>query len=158
MSGITQWAAALCVAAIGCTALQILAPKKGMGNIFKLIIAAFFLYVMISPLLAGRSILNLDFNDISSEISADAIQIRVAEQFKNQVTSAVKAKMEQVFKNYGIVLTKVEVNMDIRESQSIYINNVVLYLDKQSRLKAIQAKQLAEEILGIEVTVSIDGE
>ncbi|HHV51284.1 MAG TPA: hypothetical protein GXX54_06210 [Clostridiales bacterium] len=158
MSGITQWAAALCVAAIGCTALQILAPKKGMGNIFKLIIAAFFLCVMISPLLAGRSILNLDFNDISSEISADAIQIRVAEQFKNQVTSAVKAKMEQVFKNYGIVLTKVEVNMDIRESQSIYINNVVLYLDKQSRLKAIQAKQLAEEILGIEVTVSIDGE
>ena len=74
------------------------------------------------------------------------------------MTSAVKAKMEQVFKNYGIVLTKVEVNMDIRESQSIYINNVVLYLDKQSRLKAIQAKQLAEEILGIEVTVSIDGE
>lgn len=158
MSEIAKWAAALCVAAIGCTALQILAPKKGMGNIFKLITAAFFLCVMISPLLSGRSILNLNFNGIAREISADEIQSRVVEQIENQVTVALKAKMDQVFKNYGIELRKVEVNMDIGENQSIYINNIVLYLDKQNRTKAIHAKQLAEEILGVEVTISIDEE
>ena len=43
MDGIKGWAAALCVAAIGCALMQMLAPKDGLGKIFKLMLGAFFM-------------------------------------------------------------------------------------------------------------------
>ena len=43
MDGIKGWAAALCVAAISCALMQMLAPKDGLGKIFKLMLGAFFM-------------------------------------------------------------------------------------------------------------------
>lgn len=48
----------LCVAAIGC-ALCELAPKDGLGKIFKLMLGAFFLCCMAMPLLELGSITSL---------------------------------------------------------------------------------------------------
>ena len=59
MNSVSQWAAGLCVAAVGCTALQMLAPKGGLGKLFRLIIAAFFLCCMASPLLSLKDIRGL---------------------------------------------------------------------------------------------------
>lgn len=56
MDGIQGWAAALCVAAIGCALMQMLAPKDGLGRIFKLMLGAFFLCCMVMPLLQMGSI------------------------------------------------------------------------------------------------------
>ncbi|HBT63775.1 MAG TPA: hypothetical protein DEB10_03815 [Ruminococcaceae bacterium] len=155
MNEVTKWAATLCVAAIGCTALQMLAPKKGMGNIFKMITAAFFLCCLVSPLLSMKSILPLNINSIPNEVSADIIEEQVKKQFEEQVTAALQMKVDQTLKNYDILLLKVEINMDTGEDGSIYISGVVLYLDKQSRLKAVAAKQVAEELLGTEVIVLV---
>ena len=47
------------MAAIGCALMQMLAPKDGMGKIFKLMLGAFFLCCMTMPLLQLRSILSL---------------------------------------------------------------------------------------------------
>ena len=55
MDGIKAWAIALCAAAVGCSLLHMLAPKGGMGRLFKLIIAAFFLCCMIAPLMNLKS-------------------------------------------------------------------------------------------------------
>lgn len=155
MDDITKWAAALCVAAIGCTALQMLAPKKGLGSIFKMITAAFFLCCLAVPLLSMNSILSLNIDSLPREVAAGEIEERVQKQFEEQVASALKVKLEQAFKNYNITLTEIEVNMDTGEDGSIYINEVVLYLDKQSQSEAIAAKQLAEDLLGIDVTIMI---
>lgn len=155
MDPVVKWAAALCVAAVGCTALQILAPKGGMGRIFRLITAAFFLCCMASPLLSANSLINLDIGDMPSEVSNDIIKERVKEQFEAQVNEALGRVAEQTLNNYDIKLSKIEVNMDTGEGGSIYINGVVLYLDKQYRSKAIQAKQIMEERLNVEVTVLI---
>lgn len=155
MNGIVRWAAALCTTAVGCAAVQILAPKKGIGKIFRMVLAAFFLCCMIAPLLSSKPVLNLGASGFKSQISADRIQAQVYRQFKQQVTAALFAKISQVFKNYDIALTKVDLNMDIADDQSIYITDVVLYLDSKSRTKAIAAKQLAEEILGVKVNILV---
>ena len=155
MGDVIKWAAALCVAAAGCTALQILAPKKGMGRIFRLITAAFFLCCMASPLLSMKSILPIDIEGLPEEVSADAIKERVQKQIESQVNAALKQTAEQTLANYNIKVLKIEVNMDTDEDSRIYISGVVLYLDKQNRSQAITAKQVMEQRLGVEVTVMI---
>ncbi|MDD3692449.1 MAG: stage III sporulation protein AF [Oscillospiraceae bacterium] len=155
MDAVVKWASALCVAAITCTALQILAPKKGMGRIFRLITAAFFLCCMASPMLSIYSDFNLNVDNVPPEVSADIIKERVKQQFEQQVNVAMTRVAEQTLKNYDIKLSKIDVNMDTGEDGSIYISGVVLYLDKQDRSKAIAAKQILEQRLDVEVTVLI---
>ncbi len=155
MDAVVKWASALCVAALACAALQILAPKKGMGRIFRLITAAFFLCCMASPMLSIYSNLNLNVDNVPSEVSADIIQERVKQQFEQQVNAAMTSVAQQTLKNYDIKLSKIQVNMDTGEDGSIYISGVVLYLDKQDRSKAIAAKQIMEQRLDVEVTVLI---
>jgi hypothetical protein len=155
MDGVTKWAAALCFAAIGCTALQMLAPKKGMGNIFRMITAAFFLCCMAAPLLSMKSILPINIDGIPQEVSAEVIKERVKQQLHERVTEALFKQLDRAFKNYDISLVKVEVNMDTEEDDSIYISGVVLYLDKQSSQKLMTAKEVAQGLLGVEVDVTI---
>ena len=73
MNSITQWAAGLCVAAVGCTALQMLAPKGGLGKLFRLLIAAFFLCCMVSPLLSLKDIRALSVDKLPEEVSASLV-------------------------------------------------------------------------------------
>ena len=155
MDEVTKWAAALCVAAVGCAAMQMLAPKGGLGRLFKLITVAFFLCCMVSPLLSMKSILPLQMDGMPEEVSADVLQERVKAQFKDQVTAAMQKVAEQTLANYHIPLAKVEVGMDTKEDGSIYINSVTVYLDKQNSAKAIAAKQVMEQRLGVEVNVKI---
>ncbi|MDD4546817.1 MAG: hypothetical protein PHR24_05925 [Oscillospiraceae bacterium] len=155
MDGITKWAAALCFAAVGCTAFQILAPKKGLGNIFRLITAAFFLCCLASPLLSVKSIEDINFDNLPRAVSADDIQHKVKQQIKSQVNTALELTARQTLSEHNIELGKIEANIDIDEDSRIYINGVVLYLDKQNRSLSLTAEQLMEERLGVEVTVII---
>ncbi|MDD2361917.1 MAG: hypothetical protein PHH84_03015 [Oscillospiraceae bacterium] len=155
MDSITRWAGALCFAAVGCTAFQILAPKKGMGKIFRLLTAAFFLCCLASPLLSVKSIIKIDFKNLPRVASTYDIQEKVKEQFKSQVNAALELTARQTLSEQNIELGKIEANIDIDEDSRIYINGVVLYLDKQSRSMSLTAEQLMEERLGVDVTVMI---
>ena len=77
MDGIQGWAAALCVAAIGCALMQMLAPKDGLGRIFKLMLGAFFLCCMVMPLLQMGSITGLDVGSLPSDVTNELLQERV---------------------------------------------------------------------------------
>ena len=154
MDKVTSWAAALCVAAIGCTALQMLAPKGSLGRLFKMITAAFFICCMAVPLMSFRSV-DLNLDNIETEVSSnDDLNNKVNKQFEEQVTAALKQVADSALEQYGIKVSKVKVNMDTNEDGSIYISGVILYLDKQDSSKCLVAKQVMEEKLGVEVKVA----
>ena len=77
MDGIKGWAAALCVAAIGCALMQMLAPKDGLGKIFKLMLAAFFLCCMAMPLLELGSITSLHVDSLPGDVTNELLQEKV---------------------------------------------------------------------------------
>lgn len=155
MGSVTAWAAMLCTAAIGCTVMQILSPKKGMGEIFKLIVAAFFLCCMVSPLLSMKNILSLDWQTTRQEVTAEELDARVRKQFESQVATALSRTANDLLEPYHIPVAKIEAKMDTDEQGSIYITKVVLYLPKKYRSQAALAKQVLENGLGTDVEVII---
>ncbi len=155
MNAVTGWAAALCTAAIGCTALHMLAPKGGLGRLFKLLTAAFFLCCMVSPLLQLKNISSLSLDILPEEVSAEALQERVNAQFERQVTAALEETARQTLQKYSIEPAKVEIKMDTDENGGIYITKIILYLDKQNADGAIAAKQAMEQRLGVEVDIAV---
>lgn len=153
MDGIRAWAAALCVVAVGCALLQMFAPKGGLGRIYKLLIAAFFLCCMIAPLLGLRSLKDLNLNLLPEEVSADLLQERVNGQLERQIDAALQRVTEDTLKNYQIEVQKVAAHTDTSADGRIYIRQVTLYLDKQNGRHALQARQVMEQRLGVEVVV-----
>lgn len=155
MNEVAKWAAALCTAAVGCTALQMLAPKGGLGKLFKLITAAFFLLCLVSPLLSMKNLTSLSLDSLPSEVSGEVLQERVQAQFEQQVNAALLETANNALKNYDIQAAKMSVSMDTGEDGGIYITKITLYLDKQNASQAIAAKQVMEQRLGTEIKVEI---
>ena len=154
MEAVKGWAAALCAAAIGCTVLQLLAPKGGMGKIFRMITAAFFLCCLVSPLLNLRSLLTLNLDSLPVDIQSEMLENRVNEQIERQISETVQQLTESTLEGYDLSAEKIVTEMDTSEDGSIYIKRITLYLDKQNITQSLVIRQLLEQRLGLEVDVA----
>ena len=153
MDGIKAWAIALCAAAVGCSLLHMLAPKGGMGRLFKLIIAAFFLCCMIAPLMNLKSMTQLDIDALPEDVRADVLQERVNGQVERQINAALLRVTNDTLKNYNTQAEKVVAKTDTSADGSIYIRQVVVSLDKKNANRAAEVRQILESRLGVDVTV-----
>lgn len=157
MGDVKTWAVALCGAAVACAALQMLSPKGGMGKIFSMMMAAFFLCCMVSPLLSMKSLLTLDIDDRLSLPSGTELQQRMQEQLESQATASLYTVCTNAMKNYGVKIEKVELNMDTSEDGSIYISQVIIVLDKQNMKYAQTTQQILTQQLGVKVKIAEGG-
>lgn len=153
MDEVKAWAAALCAVSIGCVLIKMLAPKGGMGKIFHLIIAAFFLCCFAAPLMKIKEMNELEFPEFSSPAVSDGLDKTVEQQLIRQIHAAMEETARTTLKNYGIELAEIAVQTDTSEEGGIYITRITLYLDKQNISKATAAKQVMEQRLGTEVFV-----
>lgn len=154
MDAVKGWAAALCAVAIGCTVLQMLAPKGGMGKIFRMITAAFFLCCLVSPLMNLKSLTKLNLDSLPAEIRSELLENRVNEQVERQISAAVEQMAASTLKGYNLSAEKIVTEMDTSEDGSIYIKRIILYLDKQNLAQSLTIRQLLEQRLGLEVDVA----
>lgn len=153
MDAVKGWAATLCIVAVGCTLLQFFAPKGGMGRIFRIMIAAFFLCCLVSPLLSIKNITQLPLDLLPEDIESDLLQNKVNEQLERQVSVAVESIVNTALDNYHLKAEKIETKTDTSEDGSIYMKQIILYLDKQNLSKAATVKQVLEQRLGAPVVL-----
>lgn len=157
MGSIKAWAAALCIAAIVCAVLQMLAPKESTGKVFRLILSAFFLCCLILPLLKAGSLDRLDISFLPAEVRAELLEDRVNRQLMSQVEKTVEQLARTILDSSGVTAEKIQVKTDTSEEGSIYIQQVTITLDKQSKPKALTAKEVLEKQLGVSVAVETTG-
>ncbi len=153
MDSIRAWALALCAVAVACSLLHLIAPKNGMGKIFKMLLAAFFLCCLITPLLSLKDMLHLDIASLPDSVAAETLQERVNEQVLRQIDASLLRVTNSALKNYGVQAEKVEAKTDTSADGGICITQIVLYLDKQNIRHAIAAKQVLEDRLETPVIV-----
>ena len=153
MDAIKGWAAALCAVAIGCTLLQMLAPKDGMGKIFRMITAAFFLFCLVKPLLYLKTLTSLNLDSLPADIRSEMLENRVNEQVERQIGAAVQKLAEATLSSHNLSAEKIVTETDTSEDGSIYIKRIILYLDKQNMTQSLAVRQLMEQRLGLEVDI-----
>ncbi len=132
MDGIRAWSTALCLAALGCAAIHLLAPKGGTGKLFRLVTNTFFLCCMLLPLLEIGSITAPDIADLPESVVSDLLSDTVTEQLRVQVRDTVIRLSEEALTQRGITAEKIVVSTDISDNGGIYIQHVTLVVDKQN--------------------------
>ncbi len=156
MSEIRAWSAAVCIAALGCSAIRLLAPKTGSGKLFSLILSSFFLCALALPVLNVGSLPQLDIGLLPSDITAGLLEERVTEQITEQVEAAAIAFVGEAMAARNITPKKVEVVTDTLESGGIYMKQITIYVDKQSMPIASVAREVLEKSLDTNVVVKAE--
>ncbi len=132
MDGLRAWSAAVCMAALGCAAVRLLAPKNATGKLFGLIASTFFLCCLLSPLLRVGSLSALHIDGLPAPVVSDLLENTVNEQLERQVKEAVITVAESALRERGITAEKIDVATDISDAGSIYIQHVTITVDKQN--------------------------
>ncbi len=155
MGSVQAWAAGLCVAALGCTLLQMLAPQAAGGKLFRLIVAAFFVCAVIAPLLSVTAQLPLDW-----DYSPAGAERRLQERFERQITEQVDAVLsdvvDEVLTNYHMAARSVEAETETTEDGGLSVARVIVYVDRDSTVSPLVVKQIVERRLEIETVVKYD--
>ncbi len=153
MDGIRAWSAAVCIAALGCSAVQLLAPKNSTGKLFRLIATTFFICCMMLPLLRWQSFAELDIGGLPEEVTAKLLEDTVTGQLHKQIKETVTVMAEECLAARGVTAEKIEVTTDTSADGGIYIQQVTITVDKQTVPNAKSAGEVLSEQLGTAVTV-----
>lgn len=152
MNGLQAWSMSVCMAALGCAAVRLIAPKAGSGKLFGIVVSSFFLCTLILPLSKVFSLTTLKTEWLPPSVSQGMLEDTVTEQLETQVRQAVVRVANEAAQARNIPLEQVEVITDISENGSIHIKQVILYVDKQSVptatvVKEVLAKQLETTVM-----------
>ncbi len=158
MDGIREWGAAICCAAVGCCVLQILIPKNGVGKLFHLLLITFLLCSMISPLLKVSTSLPLDVDFLGDQAVSDALTEKVNEQLQEQVKTTVTDMVQECLATRNVTAETVTVTTALADNGSIYIQQVVIVVDKRNLNAALPVREVLKTQLNTDVIVqSRDG-
>lgn len=155
MDGLQAWCSAVCLSALGCAALRLLAPKNSIGKVFSLLLCTFFLCCMVSPLLAVRGRWKLDVDGLPDAVVSDLLADTVNEQLQVQVRETVTAVVEEALRNRGVTAEEIAVITDISEEGGIYIQHITITVDKQTIPVAAVVREVLERQL--QTTVEVKG-
>lgn len=155
MDGIRAWSAALCLVALGCSAVRLLAPKNGTGKLLQLIITTLFICCLLMPLLKLRSFEALDIRGLPDEVTAELLEDTVTQQLQRQIEDAVTALTEQRLAEQEIIAEQIAVQTDISAEGGIYIQHVTITVDKQTVPIAKTVGEVLAEQLNTTVTVEM---
>lgn len=154
MESLKAWAIGLCAAALCGSILRKIAPEKGSGKVFRVLLSVFFICAFFSPLLSLFSVsVNLSLDRLPTELQHTVLEDTVSARLQKTVKSAAAEVAESTLAARGITAEKITVTTDIAADQSIYIARVEVTLSKRSRARRAEAREVLENRLGCEVTV-----
>lgn len=152
MDGIRAWSAAVCLAALGCAAIQLLVRDSGVGRVFRLVATTFFLCCMLLPLMKLGSLTQLDVADLPDAVVSELLADTVTKQLERQVQDTVSTLTAEVLAERGVTAEKIEVTTDISEEGGIYIQHVTITVDKQT----VPIAKVAGEVLAKQLQASVE--
>ena len=156
MEELRGWSIAVCFAAVGCAAMQWIIPKEKGGKIYHLLVTTFFVCSMIAPLLSFAGDLSLNTETLPEGIVNQELQDMVTEQLTRQVKVRVEEIAAECLSYRGVTAKEIIVKTDISQEGNIYIEQVVICVDKQKTAAALAVRDVLEEQLGTTVSIRSD--
>lgn len=153
MNGIKLWSAAVCMAALGCAAVRLLATKAGSGKMFRLMTSTFFVCALLLPMSELCVSFSPNMDLLPSAVVDDLLEERVTEQLSEQVRETVTSLVTATLKEYGVTAEKITVITDISPNGAIYMKQVTVCVDKQNAAQVAMVREVLQAQLQTEVVI-----
>lgn len=148
----------MCFAAIGCAAVRLLIPEGNVGKSYRLLVMTFFVCSMVVPLLSVVVDPSLDIDWLPKEVVDEKLTEKVTEQLSDQVEEAVVRLAEECLSYRQVTAEKIVVKTNVSNEGNIYIEQVVIVVNKQQVSPVLAVRDVLEEQLGASVSIRVGGE
>lgn len=146
MSTVTNTAVVLCTCVIACILIKMLVPQGRTQKTMNIIVTAFLIVVMISP------IKNLVSSGTSLDISTPD-ESKIMEEYSGKVLSQTQDNLRKsllsVLEQNGVTPQDVFVKLKTDNENGIIIDYIYIYLNENSRGKSGDAIKITEENFSI---------
>lgn len=146
MSTVTNTAVVLCTCVIACILIKMLVPQGRTQKTMNIIVTAFLIIVMISP------IKNLVASGNSFDISTPD-ESKIMEEYSGKVLSQTQDNLRKsllsVLEQNGVTPQDVFVKLKTDNENGIIIDYIYIYLNENSRGKSGDAIKITEENFSI---------
>lgn len=146
MSTVTNTAVVLCTCVIACILIKMLVPQGRTQKTMNIIVTAFLIIVMISP------IKNLVASGTSLDISTPD-ESKIIEEYSGKVLSQTQDNLRKsllsVLEQNGVTPQDVFVKLKTDNENGIIIDYIYIYLNENSRGKSGDAIKITEENFSI---------
>lgn len=153
MDSFKSWAVLACTAAVVCTLFYRLFPETSLGRQGRLLLPCVFLCVLLSPLLSVSWSLPTGTGTETQAADPAALEARFRQQTVEQVNATLLAMVNQALENHGYKAEKIVTDMDIAADGSISMGQITVYVDEDAARRSSLIKQVAQQRLGMPVTV-----
>lgn len=159
MSGIQQWTAVICLAALVAALAQSLIPAGSMERMGKFVVGAFILCIIIAPISKLVPQISTSLQNVNTDSQAQKTQLestvnnQIIEESQKSITNLVAAELSRI----QIKCKNVQVVMDTNENGRISINKVIVELDKKDAAEAKTVSDYLKKELEIKTEVVSDG-
>ena len=159
MTGAREFASMLCIAAVSCCALRLLIPQGALDPVLRMILSAFFLLCLLSPL---RRLPSFALPQGALEEGAAPYRAGLDESYSALVEEAVEKNIgklvEARLQKIGAEGTNIRINVNTNEEGSIDISGIELTLSPESAGLAAQVKESIEKDMELPCAVRISPE
>ena len=146
MSTVTNTAVVLCTCVIACILIKMLVPQGRTQKTMNIIVTAFLIIVMISP------IKNLVASGTSFKISTPD-ESKIMEEYSDKVLAQTQDNLRKsllsVLEQNGVTPEDVFVKLKTDNENGIIIDYIYIYLNENSRGKSGDAIKITEENFSI---------
>ncbi len=142
----------VCIISAGICIISGLTDGTRLKGQMKFLLNLIFILVISTPLLKGT--LSIELPDISGyeEVDCSSAENIYNEELKSQTEKNISAVLRQQIEAAGIQCNEIETNINISETNSIYISNVTVSADNYEA-----AAQIIKNSLGQETEVTNGG-
>ncbi|SDN35937.1 stage III sporulation protein AF [Acetanaerobacterium elongatum] len=152
MADIKIWAISLCVAAVAGGIMNLLIPNTSLEKIMKLVVAAFFLSCVISPVIMRFPEIRLTLTqDVKARVNE--VQENLVSAVDGQVSAAVTERVKKLLKDIRVEAENISVRYNTADNTSISISQIdVVFKNKYASRKA-EIKEYLSSKTGNQVNV-----
>ncbi len=154
MADIKVWAMSLCIAAIAGAVIHMLVPNSSLEKMMRLVIAAFFLSCMLSPVLLRIPDLEVTVTQDSQDALNDTRE-RLGKAVDDQMAAAMHLKVESLLQNKGIAAENISLEYNTVEKTRISISQIDLFLESEYTVQKGEIEDYISGQTGVATRVTI---
>lgn len=154
MNAVREWTAGICVAALAAAVLQGMVPNGAMERMFRLVMGAFMVCVLILPLQKLVPKLSAIGQGGTSAQEQTRLEGAVTQQYQDAAQQSIRNLVFSELGRMNIKCEKVVASMDIKEDNSIVINRVKVVLAAEEASKCQKVAAELEKTLGLKMEVT----
>ena len=158
MKEVQIWASTVCLAVLAASVLSYCAPRGAMERPFRLVLSAFAMLSLLSPL---SKLLQTDFIGELRGLHTSVMQTELQETVDQQILQTLKGNLTSLtaaeLLQMQLFSEKIEIFTDTADDGSIVINRISVVLPQKDAGMCVAAAEALEHALGVPTEVTVDG-